>query len=296
MIEEFAKSMSLNIWDWAAVIVALSSLFVAVKSYIIAFKTLKSQQQTAENTLPVFTKERQYEVFRSIEKKLVDNYLNALTILSIMENDGKDANFSYLELVYLTIDISEIHIELFYADETAVPSEVNDEKSVYMKLYNWKNSLILYNQTISRIVDCLLNPNKGKEANIKNVKYFILDKSLDLLTEQSRIILEIFGVKKDIRHYIVRDIHAKCNMNEDYTKKTIWVGQADIIKKQYINEYGWNYLFKDYNIKGNVYTSYLYIGKKFKMDNIVYYLTNAVCSNLQKSSIIHLFQNSWWYD
>ena len=84
MIEDFARSLDLNVWDWIAVVVSFCSFVIAVMSYLIARNTLKSQRQTEKNTMPVITKERQYEVFKSIENQILSNYIYALAIILII--------------------------------------------------------------------------------------------------------------------------------------------------------------------------------------------------------------------
>lgn len=296
MIEDFAKSLSLNTWDWVAVMVALFSLIVAVKSYFIALQTLKSQRETAENTLPLLTKKRQYEVFRSIEKRLVDNYINALCVLSILENKGRGVLFSYLEINYFKIDLSEIHLELFYEDESNVEMpKVFDNKSAYVKLYDLTNSLNLYNEAVSKITNRILNGDITESSAFDEFKDFVLENSLDLLIKLSGFIVGVYGEKMDVRNYIIRDIYSHNAMGEDYTKDTYWPGQDNIIKNKYIDSDKWDYLFDDYNISNDSFTIYIKYTAKFDISKIASYLTNAACSKIQRTNSrkIYLFINDW---
>ena len=52
MIKEFAEYFSLTVWDWMAFIIAVSSLFVALFSYVVALRTLKKHNADSQYADP----------------------------------------------------------------------------------------------------------------------------------------------------------------------------------------------------------------------------------------------------
>ncbi|MBR5748202.1 MAG: hypothetical protein IKY01_05375 [Prevotella sp.] len=119
MIKEFAEWLSLTVWDWIAVSVALCSLFVAILSFIIARQTLKSQRQTEENTMPIINKDIQQFLLDEFIVKLLDGYLRILALWNIL--DDKKYKYYPLEQILEIIKLpsTNIHCELFYKNHTS---------------------------------------------------------------------------------------------------------------------------------------------------------------------------------
>ena len=114
MVEDFAKYLSLNVWDWIAVSIAVFSLLVAVMSFLIAKKTLASQKQTEKNTMPVINLTIQEFLLTQLVVKLLDAYIKLTALWNIVV--VKDYAYYPSEhiMLKLKIDNSIIHPELFY--------------------------------------------------------------------------------------------------------------------------------------------------------------------------------------
>jgi len=114
MIKEFAEYLSLTIWDWLAVSVAFCSLFVACLSYYIARRTLKSQQQTEKNTMPIINTSIQEFLLREFIIKLFDGHIK-ITAIWYLLNDKKYNNYPSEQILdSVKIPQTYIHCELFY--------------------------------------------------------------------------------------------------------------------------------------------------------------------------------------
>lgn len=101
-------------WDVAASIIALLSICIAIASFIIALKTLKSQIQTAKNTMPVITQEIQEVLLERMFRKIFDNYI-ALNALKQIVNQTNYLSYPSEDILRgLKIDDTYIHMELYY--------------------------------------------------------------------------------------------------------------------------------------------------------------------------------------
>lgn len=255
MIDKFAELLGLDVWDWIAVIVSFCSFVIAVMSYVIARSTLKSQRQTEKNTMPIITKERQYEVFKSIENQILSNYIYALAIILIMDDESSGYSYSPLKLLYSKINTSEIHLELFY-DTKSYDSMMSNLsfQSPYMHLYKFRSSLESYNQTLTIIGEHTMNPQIDNKIIMREVDDFVLDKSLELLCDLSDCVFNLYNKKADIRNGIVNDLIIFYKEKFDilkinYLDNFLYEDEIDMLRKHYINKKKWVALFDKYDFK-----------------------------------------------
>lgn len=204
--------------------------------------------------MPVITKERQYEVFKSIENQILSNYIYALAIILIMDDESSGYSYSPLKLLYSKINTSEIHLELFY-DTKSYDSLMSNLsfQSPYMHLYKFKSSLESYNQTLTVIGEHTMNPQIGKKIIIQEVSDFVLDKSLKLLCDLSDCVFNLYDKKVDIRNGIVNDIIFYKQKFEllkiNYLDNFLYEDEINMLRKYYIDKKKWVSLFDKYDFK-----------------------------------------------
>lgn len=109
MIKEFAESFGLDIWDWIAVTISLGSLCVAIY-------TLKSQRQTERNTMPIMTLDIQKVLLKELFVKVFDGYMRITALKKLLDKTKYRFYPSEEILIDLKLDISQIHIELYFDD------------------------------------------------------------------------------------------------------------------------------------------------------------------------------------
>ena len=88
MIKEFAEWLSLTDWDWIAVSVALFSLLVAYLSLVVAKRTLKSQRQTEQNTMPIINIGIQKFLLDEFILKLLDGHIRLTALWNVLEKEN----------------------------------------------------------------------------------------------------------------------------------------------------------------------------------------------------------------
>lgn len=107
-----------NIWDFIAVIIAFFSFCVALRSYFIAKRTLRSQQQTEINTTPLMNKDVQNFLMKENLFQLYDAYNNLSALKCVLEGCHY-SSFPYGGIKQdLEINSDFIHLEIFYTQVT----------------------------------------------------------------------------------------------------------------------------------------------------------------------------------
>lgn len=114
MVKEFAEYLSLTVWDWIAVIIALCSFIIASMSFVIARKTLLSQRQTEMNTMPIVNLDVQEFLLCEFITKLFDGHLMITALWYLLNENNYKSYPSEQILENLKISSSYIHVELFY--------------------------------------------------------------------------------------------------------------------------------------------------------------------------------------
>ena len=68
---DYAKALGLTQWDWAAIVVSTLSFTTSIISIHIAFKTMRSQEKTQNNTALLLSQNAgfEYQILRMQERK-----------------------------------------------------------------------------------------------------------------------------------------------------------------------------------------------------------------------------------
>lgn len=190
MIEEFAKSLSLTIWDWMAVLVALLSFLVASFSLIVAFKTLKSQRQTEINTLPVINLEIQEFLLCQLALALLDSHIRT-TASWKLTNEKKYLFYLSEKILYqLKLPADLIHVELFY-----------NNYEHYKTIQGLVNMINNYNQSIDVLIEHLRN--KKIDTDVIYFEFLYQLKNNDLLVSTwSKVMTILFGYDDEMKSHL----------------------------------------------------------------------------------------------
>lgn len=113
-IKEIAEYLELNVWDWLAVLIALSSFCIACFSLHYAINTLKSQRQTEKNTLPIINHDIQKFQLCDLIRKLLDGHMRLTALWHMLNERAFKVYPSERILRLLKVPQDIIHIELFY--------------------------------------------------------------------------------------------------------------------------------------------------------------------------------------
>ena len=117
MLEDLFNSLHIENWDWIAFLVAVVSLCVAIRSFIVARGTLTSQKKTEENTKPIMTKDVQKLLMDLNFLHIFDAYINLNALKHSLEkvNYSKCPYRGIIEDLWINSDF--IHLEVFYKKE-----------------------------------------------------------------------------------------------------------------------------------------------------------------------------------
>ena len=140
IVKHFAERWGFNIWDWSAVLIALFSFLLAICSFWVALKTLRSQKQTQKNTTPIMSLSIQesllMETIAYAYQTIIQMY--ALSVLLSRKKHKLIPEESVIQGFCLPIDY--IHEELFYEDENK-----------FGRIHYLKNSIEGYNRYIKSV-------------------------------------------------------------------------------------------------------------------------------------------------
>lgn len=158
IIKDFAEQYSLDIWDWFAAIIAVSSLVIAASSLVIATKTLRSQRATQNNTAPIITMSIQEMLWIRLLQQIQYNIKRLFALKLILEKNNyhKKPEDCFIQSFTISID-SFIHEELFYSDEKLFKSihllkeEILDYNRYFISIANKLNNSSLKKDSISRM-------------------------------------------------------------------------------------------------------------------------------------------------
>lgn len=114
MIKEFAEYYSLTVWDWITALMALISLIIGIKTYLISRKTLASQKKTEENTIPIITKPVLEYTLYLHAKKILNDVIIIKAAISLFKDNNNKVCLSEIFWNSLLLDIDAIHREMYY--------------------------------------------------------------------------------------------------------------------------------------------------------------------------------------
>lgn len=216
--KETARNTKKGGYEVLTVVVSAFALIVALITLYFSRKTFKSQKITQQNTTPIFTKDKQFEVLSSIAKSLLDNLFEAGATKLKIQNSTNNSIPS--ELLYLNkhIDSSELHLELFYDNKEEF--DINPESNVhitqllvpssYTRMSNLKNSIDSYNNRCSNFSKQIQEKSIDIEDIKKEYDYYILRNIIELLALTAEVAKHIYPDKKnDIKTQIIQYVYVR---------------------------------------------------------------------------------------
>ena len=277
MIVEFAKTLHLNIWDWIAVVISLLSFITALYSLWIAWKTLKSQIQTAKNTMPVISFGAQYESLVSIVFQVIENYIDSIVVMAKAEDLTEEKISSDFLLTVSKINTADIHLELFYENNLfdsftnekekghKVSTQLfNEEKSPYRIVSEYRSHLESFNQKCQMLELLYVNNTNNRKNIAMGYASYIMKESLELIMHTASITSLLYpehNIGNSILSYI-KDVSDSCELRLDL-KKTKGDESAFVTFNKRINKLydtkAWREIYDTY---------YLYTLKIMKLEEI----------------------------
>lgn len=156
------------------------TLAISILTVTIAIFTLRSQIKTQKNTAPLVSKKDQLEAFGNIAKQIVDNYIYFMVVRIHLSKYGKNKYVSSLNIVSRKIDVNEIHLELFYEDNST--NTVNILKgSNYSLMSELRFELSSYNDNLEVVAENLKDDNINDADKDILFTDYLLDKQIELL-------------------------------------------------------------------------------------------------------------------
>ena len=214
--KETAKNTKKGGYEILTVVVSALALIVALITLYFSRKTFKSQKITQQNTTPIFTKDKQFDVLSSIAKSLLDNLLEAGATKLKIQNSTHNSIPS--ELLYLNkhIDSSELHLELFYDNKEEL--DINLESNIHItqllvpsnfsRMSNLKNCIDSYNNRCNIFSKQIQEKAIDIEDIKKEYDYYILRNIIELLALTAEVAEHIYPNKKnDIKTQIIQYVY-----------------------------------------------------------------------------------------
>lgn len=179
-----AKEWGLTEWDWIAIVIAILSFTASIISIGIAYKTLKSQVKTQNNTRLLLSQNAGYEYLKSYISCIIISYM----YLTIFDEIAKWAHkkhqiiFDYSPLFFLKLSLSVDGIRpdhfISYPSVYAHLNDVNSYIRKYNELLDYIKKKILGN---SINVNYLSHNGSIPYTHIVEAQKFLMDISRDLL-------------------------------------------------------------------------------------------------------------------
>lgn len=190
-MEKFAEALSLDKWDYVAIVISLIALWVA-------YKTFKSQKATEKNTMPIINMGIQKKLWLFLIKQFFYKmqYLHILKTLLQRCNYEKKPEESFINSLCIEPD-DYLHKELFY-----------DEK--YEKYYGNVHWIIKHINDYNLYVSAI-----AIHLDEKNIKASNIDRMLVLIDAVCLSALKhyriVFGLqtKEEFRDCLVRELFGK---------------------------------------------------------------------------------------
>lgn len=157
-IKEFAELYSLNVWDWFAAIIAVSSLIIAISSLVIACKTLKSQKETQKNTAPIVTINIQEMLWIRLLQKIHNNIRKLVALQLLLGKNKYKASPDESFIQSFCVPINDfVHEELFYNNERIfayvheLKEELSNFNNYFLSIANHLDKKIITTKIIERM-------------------------------------------------------------------------------------------------------------------------------------------------
>ncbi len=215
-LKEVTEKIVLDKWDWVAIIISISA-------FVVAIKTLHSQQRTEQNTEPVVT----MKVQRMLWEFLIKQYYYKIQYLHILKIKLESCSFqkrpeeSFIRSLCINPE-NYIHEELFF-----------DEK--YDKHYgnvHWiKKHLSDYNLYVNSIANHL--DNKNITVHNINRLYSILD---DLCCSTLNYYQIIFKVENKVDFKTLLDKELFDKQKDEIAKSGFNPDEYPMEKERYLRD------------------------------------------------------------
>ncbi len=157
-IKDFAELYSLDIWDWFAAIIAVSSLIIAISSLVIACKTLKSQKETQKNTAPIITINIQEMLWISLLQKIHNNIRELVALQLLLKKNKYKVKPHESFIKSFCVPVNDfVHEELFYNNELffshvhKLKEELFNFNNYFLSIANHLDNNIISSETIERM-------------------------------------------------------------------------------------------------------------------------------------------------
>lgn len=227
-----AKEWGLTEWDWIAIVIALLSFTASIISIGIAYKTLKSQDKTQNNTKLLLSQNAGYEYLKSYISYIIISYMRLTVFDNIAKWEHKkhkiicDYNPSFLFELSLPLDGIRPDQFIFYPVVYDLLYQVNSFINKYNGFIDYIKRKIIENSIQVQVMsDRGLTP------------YTHIDEAKNYLKQISRIL-----------------IHTIMIIKSENEKEGEELGQDDIVSLQSEIDAQILEVFKAINIKREVHS------------------------------------------
>lgn len=230
-----AKEWGLTEWDWIAIVIAILSFTASIISICIAYKTLKSQDKTQNNTRLLLSQNAGYEYLKSYISYIIISYMRLTVFDNIAKWEHKkhkiicDYNPSFLFELSLPLDGIR-------------PDQFISYPVVYDLLYQVNSFINKYNGFVDYIKRKIIeNSIKVQVMSDRGLTpYTHIDEAKNYLKQISRIL-----------------IHTIMIIKSENEKEGEELGQDDIVSLQSEIDAQILEVFKAINIKREVHSKEL---------------------------------------
>lgn len=267
-IERNTKDTALNTkkGEYEVMTIILSGLafIIAGITLFYTYQTFKSQKKTQENTTPVFTREKQHEVFKALSERVIENYLKAGVVRVKMETNS---GIVPTELFFPSFQLNseELHMELFYDAKDDI-SKTNEEKDVvfmyecseYAMVSNLKSAIDQYNDMRKIIISQIQQQKLDFNIIMQEYDSYIIKSIITIIKLLTNTSNKIYKEKEDLRCHIVRYFWARKNLytspkeypdlllnEKEFSKKSL---QESLCAFTNVTISEWNTLFEGFDL------------------------------------------------
>lgn len=173
--EQTAKHTKKGEYEYLAIMISLLALIVALWTFYYTKKTYKSQEATATNTIPKFTKQNQRDSFHAIADKLLENYIKSLAIRIILLKSENNRYVAPVNFVSQLVSLEGIHLESFYSDK-------KEDRYYERNIYGLKEELLIYNRNLDLVAKELSDPALDFTYKMSLFDTMIFFKPIEILT------------------------------------------------------------------------------------------------------------------
>lgn len=183
-----AKELGLTEWDWVAIVISILSFTASVISIGIAFKTLKSQVKTQNNTRLLLSQNAGYEYLKSYTPYIIISYMH----LSVFDNITKKRHIKH-EIIYDYIPT--FFYGLLLPQEGIRPDQFISFPDVYDLLFKISSYIKQYNELVDYIKNRIIEKSI-KVQFIDNTPVTFIKDAQNRLKQISRLLIQTIMIIK----------------------------------------------------------------------------------------------------